>query len=294
MKSLMDQMCRRVLRHTDGIRSETAVPRLALGVLHGPSVPGPLLSGPGVCIILQGSKQMLIGGNVFRYGPASCFVSLIEMAAARFIFEPELGRPYVSAGLHFDPESFGSFIAEFPDKRMNEAAPALSVEACSRELLEAWDRHLALLDSPGDIPGLAAARERELLYRLLQSPHGSLLRQIARRDGKLAQIRRAIERMREHLDESTPITTLALIAGMSVPSFNRHFKAATSTSPLQYLKILRLQAARRLLATNVNAADAAYAVGYESPSQFNREYTRLFGLPPKKDAARSCGTFTVP
>lgn len=154
------------------------------------------------------------------------------------------------------------------------------------ELLEAWDHLLALLDNPADIPFLAAAREREVLYRLLQGAHGPILRQVGREDSQLSRVRRAIAWIRRNFDQPLRTEALAGVAGMSVSSFHRHFKAATAMSPLQYQKTLRLQAARRLLTTNTDAARAAYAVGYESASQFSREYARLFGAPPGRDAER--------
>ena len=185
-----------------------------------------------------------------------------------------------------DHAIFTALIADMPEAPPHKEVLGFSVETVSRDVLQAWDHLLALLDTPDDIPVLAASRERELLYRLLQSPHGPLLRQIGREEGRLAQVRRAIDWMRHHFDESFPVETVAGIAGMSVASFNRHFRTATSTSPLQYQKMLRLQAARRLLAADDNATRAAYAVGYESPSQFSREYARLFGRPPKQDASQ--------
>jgi AraC-like DNA-binding protein len=284
MKKLLEQMSQRVLARTNGILKETAVPRLAIGVLRQHGVPAVMSGGPGVCLVLQGAKQMIIGNKMLRYGAGSCFTSLIELPSTRCIFELEDGKPYVAASLSIDHAAVMALLAELPPSLPTEAVAGFSVAAASREALQAWDSYLALLDTPDDVPVLAALRERELLYRLLQSPHGLLLRQIARQDSRLARVRRAIDWMRDHYHEPMSVETLAETARMSVPSFNRHFKAATATSPLQYQKTLRLQAARRLLVANSEAAHTAYAVGYESASQFSREYARLFGLPPKQDA----------
>ncbi len=151
-------------------------------------------------------------------------------------------------------------------------------------------RLIRLLDQPADIPILAPLAERELLYRLLQGPQGPVLRQIALRDSHLSRIGRAIDWIRLHYDKSCRIEELAEIAGMSPSTFHRHFKAATAMSPLQYQKQVRLQEARHLLLVqSISAGGAAFAVGYESPSQFSREYTRQFGLPPARDAARLRG-----
>jgi len=133
---------------------------------------------------------------------------------------------------------------------------------------------------------LAPMIEREILYRLLQGPQGGALRQIAHADSRLGQVRRAIGWIRNHFDQPLRVEALATLAGMSTASFHRHFKAATAMSPLQFQKNIRLQEARRLLVTKQDAARVGYAVGYESASQFSREYARQFGLPPARDAVR--------
>lgn len=227
---------------------------------------------------------MLVGNKSLHYSAGACFASVIELPTTCCVFEMAGDKPYIGTGLALDYGLFSALVDDVPQGSSEPAAVGFNVGAVSRDVLEAWNQLLALLDRPNDIPVLAVARERELLYRLLQSAHGPLLRQIARDEGKLAQVRRAIAWMREHFHESFHIEAVANIAGMSVPSFNRHFRFATSTSPLQYQKTLRLQAARSLLAADNDATRAAYAVGYESPSQFSREYARLFGRSPKKDA----------
>lgn len=278
-------MSRRVLRHEKSGSLETAIPRLAAGAFRQPE-PAMMAVGAGVCLILQGAKQMMVNRNMLRYGAGSCFASLIDLPTTCCVFEMEGDQPYVGTGLTLDHGLFAALIADMPPAPPAREELGFIVKPVSREVLEAWDHLLALLDTPDDIPVLAAARERELMYRLLQSPHGPLLRQIARDEGRLAQIRRAIDWMRHHFDESFPIKAVADVAGMSEASFNRHFRAATSMSPLQYQKTLRLQAARRLLAADMDATRTAYAVGYESASQFSREYARLFGAPPLRDIRR--------
>jgi len=284
MKDLLQIMRSRVQRHTTGIMMKTAIPRVGIGIVADNSAPTSGSCGQGVCLVLQGAKQMLIGDQTLRYEAGSCFASLIELPTTRYVFEGDRKNSYIATSLTLDRDAFAALAADFPATSSKKASPAFSVSTASQQLLEAWDSYLSLLDAPDDIPILAASRERELMYRLLQSPHGPLLRQIGRKDGKLAQIRRAIEWMRGHFDEPLLIRNVADMSGMSVPSFNRHFREATSTSPLQYQKTLRLHAARRLLASETDATRAAFSVGYESVSQFNREYSRLFGRPPKKDA----------
>lgn len=286
MQDLLDRMCRRIVRHTDGMRLETPVPRVGIGVARQDSAPVPTLYEPMVCVVLQGAKQVLIGDRVLRYGAASCFIASLELPATGCVIEAARDEPYVVASLALDREALTGLLADLSPSPPARPTAGFGVAPVTVELLEAWDHLLALLDNPADIPFLAAAREREVLYRLLQGAHGAILRQVGREDSQLSRVRRAIAWIRRNFDQTLRTEALAEIAGMSVPSFHRHFKAATSMSPLQYQKTLRLQAARRLLTTNTDAARAAYAVGYESASQFSREYARLFGAPPSRDAER--------
>ena len=163
---------------------------------------------------------------------------------------------------------------------------AFAVETVTPELHDAWRRMLQFLDAPDEIAALAPLVEREILFRILRGPQGTVLRQAAGADSRLAQIRHAITHLRENFARPVRIEELVKIAGMSAATFYRHFRAATAMSPLQYQKALRLQEARRRLIADNDAAGAAYAVGYESTSQFSREYTRMFGTSPGRDAAK--------
>ena len=286
MQETLDRMCRRVRRHTDGILLRTPIPRVGLGVSAISSVPVRTVYEPMICMVLQGAKQVMIGDQSLRYDAASCFVASLELPVTGCVMEASADRPYVVACLSLDRDALASLLTVRPAAPSAQPLAGFGVAPVTLPLLEAWDQLLALLDAPDDIPFLAPAREREILYRLLQSGHGQMLSQIGREDSRLSQVRRAIDWIRRHFDQALPVATLAGIAGMSVPSFHRHFKEATAMSPLQYQKTLRLQAARRLLTTSTDAAKAAYAVGYESASQFSREYARFFGAPPSHDSAR--------
>lgn len=286
MEDLLDSMRTRVLRHADGIHFETAVPRVGLAVLHQQTMPSLIVYEPMICIVLQGAKQVLVGNQMLRYDSATCFAASIDVPATSCVIEAEEDKPYVSASLSIDREILKALLADIGPLASGEPAQGFGVVPMTRELLDAWDRLLALLDTPADIAFLAASRQREILYRLLQGGLGPMLRQMAREDSYLAQVRRSVEWIRRNYDRRLRTEALADIAGMSVPSFHRHFKAATAMSPLQYQKSIRLEAARRLLVTNADAGRAAYEVGYESASQFNREYARQFGVPPGRDAAR--------
>ena len=170
--------------------------------------------------------------------------------------------------------------------------PAFAVNPVTPDLLDAWLRLLRLLDTPQDIAALAPLYEREILYRLVQGPQGSIVRQIARADSRLSQVRRAVAMIRDRFDQRIRSESLAQEAGMSTASFHRHFRTATAMSPLQYQKSLRLQEARRLIVAGRDVAAAGYAVGYESASQFSREYARLFGLPPSRDVKERMPSIT--
>jgi transcriptional regulator GlxA family with amidase domain len=171
----------------------------------------------------------------------------------------------------------------------DERPTSYGVSLAAPELTDAWLRLARLLDRPQDIAVLAPMLEREILYRLLQGQQGAILRQIACNESRVSRVRRAIGWIREHFDEPLRVPHLADLSGMSPAAFHRHFKAVTAMSPLQFQKSLRLQHARQLLIAEPDAARAGYAVGYESASQFSREYARLFGAPPARDAQRLRG-----
>lgn len=295
MQETLDRMCRRVERHAGGFSvgeppSQTIVPRLRI---HAAYEAGGAISSryePMICLVLRGSKQVTIGNRILHYDAATCFVTSVEVAAIGCVIEASRERPYLVTSLALNREVLAELLSELPppSTASGESGPlaGFGVAPVTPEILDAWEQLLALLDSPADIAILAPTREREVLYRLLQSGHGPMLRQIGREDSRLSRTRRAIECIRRNFDQPLRTEALAEIAGMSVPSFHRHFKAATGMSPLQYQKSLRLQTARRLLTTSPDAARAAFAVGYESASQFSREYARQFGSPPARDAAR--------
>lgn len=285
-------MRQRVMRHARSPCSSTAIPRLTLSMLSEPRSGTSTVHAPVTCLVLQGTKHVSIGDAVLQYDSASCFVASLDLPATGRVLCASPDRPYLAVGLALDREVLAELIASLPPGSIDHAGPSrterpgFALGAVTADLLEAWAGLLALLDRPDDIPALAPAREREVLYRLLRGPLGGQLCQMAQEDGRLARIRRAMRWIREHYDETLPTARLADLAGMSVASFHRHFRAATAMSPLQYQKTLRLQAARRLLASGMAASRAAYSVGYASASQFSREYGRSFGLPPSRDAER--------
>jgi AraC-like DNA-binding protein len=272
-------------RHGGRGTVQAAIPSLAITLAHQTTERTIGVLQPRFCLVLQGAKEVTIGERRMRYDPNNYFIASLEVPASGCIMEASASHPYLGLSMALDPEALAALITDAP-ARTDAETSSFAVSPVTTQLLDPWVRLMALLDTPQDIPVLAPMIEREILYRLLQGPQGAVLRQIARSDSRLGQVRRAIAWIREHYDQPLRIETLAELAGMSAASFHRHFKAATAMSPLQYQKCLRLQQARRLLVANQDATRAGYAVGYESASQFSREYARLFGLPPARDAMR--------
>jgi AraC-like DNA-binding protein len=288
MQEQLNRMRVLAQRHAGGARRETIIPRVAVHVGGATTKLMPSLYEPLLCLVLQGAKQVMIGDRVLRYDPANYFVATVELPAAGRIVEATAAKPYIAVSMKLNRDCLASLISDMPAASEGQTA-GFAVSAVSPDLLDAWVRLLSLLDAPDDVPVLAPMHEREVLYRLLKGPQGGVLRQIARADSRLSQVRQAIVWIRSHFDETLRLELLAEQAGMSPASFHRHFKAATAMSPLQYQKVLRLQEARRLLILDADAARAGYSVGYESASQFSREYARMFGAPPGRDAERLRG-----
>ncbi|MBC3941109.1 AraC family transcriptional regulator [Sphingomonas albertensis] len=284
MQNLLERMRERVLCHFTESRMTTPIPRVSVAISRGTGDPESTMCGPGFCLVLQGTKRLAIGNRELEQDPGRSFASLVELPATRCLYETARREPYVAVGLTVDPVLLAELLTDLPPSPPMPEPSSFSVADEAPDLLEAWNQHLALLDAPGDIAALARPRERELLYRLLQSAHGGLLRQFVWEEGSLAQIRKAVDWLRSHFDQPVRVKTLAEVAAMSVPAFNRHFRLATATSPLQYQKALRLQAARQLLSKGNDVTRTAQAVGYESISQFSREYARRFERSPKQDA----------
>ncbi|WP_334163009.1 AraC family transcriptional regulator [Phenylobacterium sp.] len=283
----MDELRAIAARHLRGTRTETPVPRLALhsGCEATELQPG-LVAEPMLVLVLQGAKEALVGERLLRYSAGCYAIASVELAVCGRIALASRDRPYIGATLALDRDALAGLLPELPGGRSEPTPAGFGVSTATLELAEAWLRLLRLLDRPADVPVLAPLIEREILYWLLQGPQAAMLRQLAAAGSRLSQVRRAMSWIREHYREPLRIEALAGLSGMSPASFHRHFKAATGMSPLQFQKSLRLQHARRLLITDHDAARAGYAVGYESASQFSREYARLFGAPPARDAQR--------
>lgn len=277
-------------RHCTGGRTVTANPRLALLRASETTRPGPAFYQPTFFLAVQGRKRLVVGDRVVEYDSAKCLMVSIDLPVTAAICEASPEKPYLAVGLRLDRATIAAMMLEMPGQ-IDDGLASIAVGPVTEAILDPMVRLTRLLDRPDDIPVLAPLAEREILYRLLQGPQGPVLRQIALHDSRLSRIAKAIDWIRGHYQEPLRIGVLSEIAGMSPSSFHRHFKAATAMSPLQYQKQIRLQEARSLLlGQSASAGHVAFAVGYESASQFTREYARLFGAPPARDAARLRGS----
>jgi AraC-like DNA-binding protein len=271
--------------HAENRRTETGIPRVAMVQGQIPEHELAAIYDPMVNLILQGSKSMTIGDRTLQYDPASYFVMSIDLPAVGSIHSAETGEPYLAVSLTIDPTVVAAMLADAPPPEpAAEIKSGFSVASVTPAMLDAWVRMLRLMNTPADIPVLAPAYEREILYRVLQGPHGWMLRDIAVPDTALSRVRLAIQWIRNNFRDQLRVERLAEMAAMSVSAFHRHFKAATAMSPLQFQKQIRLLQARMLLIAGApTASSVAFDVGYESASQFGREYSRFFGLPPASD-----------
>lgn len=283
----LDELRAILLRHRRHAVPGMPIPRVGLMHADAPTTPTCASYEPIFCVVAQGAKRVMLGERVFEYGAGSYFVVSTDLPVIGGVCEASAAAPYLGIGLKLDRALLADALLDIPAGTAPAPAAGMAVGPVPDDLLEPVVRLARLLDRPADIAVLAPLIEREILYRLALGPQGATLRQITAADSKLARIARAIRWIAQNYAEALSVDALADLAGMSRSSFHRHFRAVTSMSPLQYQKRIRLQEARRLLfAAEADAMRVGFAVGYESPSQFSREYGRLFGAPPGRDAAR--------
>ena len=244
---------------------------------------------PSFCVIAQGSKEILLGGNSYRYDPSHYLIATVELPRVSQVLEASKEKPYLSFRLELDPGMVSSVMMEAGQPSLSGHADvsAMDVSPLDLNLLDAVVRLVRLVDSPGDAGVLMPLITREVVYWLLMGAQGARLRHLAVGGGYTPLIARAVERLREDIGQPLHIEDLAHELGISVSGLHHHFKAITTMSPLQFQKQLRLQEARRLmLSEDFDAASAAYQVGYHDAAHFNREYKSLFGIPPMRDVQR--------
>lgn len=287
LASTRAQLASLVKRFTDrdGFQS-TAIP--SLNFIRASNVSEPLHSiyTPSLCIIVQGAKTVILGKENYKYDTNSYLVASVRLPIIGQIIEATPDCPYLCIKLSFNSDQILDIIKEsnqFSTEK-SDFEKGLIVTNVTSTLLDAVLRLVNLLETPEEIPVLAPLFIREILYRVLQDEHGYILKQFAVIGNHALAISKAINVINNDYAKPLHIDELAKVINMSPSSLHHHFKKVTEMSPLQYQKQIRLQEARRLLLSEtLEAADAAYKVGYESPSQFSREYTRMFGLPPISD-----------
>ncbi|MCK9685523.1 AraC family transcriptional regulator [Scleromatobacter humisilvae] len=277
-----------IARHARPGAPETALAGVRVLVSGMPTKTAHGVSEPGVGIVAQGAKQTVVGDRVFEYGEGDFVISSVDLPISSRVTHATAALPYLACRMALNPAAIASLLLEAPGVDELVSVPCgMGVHKASADLLEAAVRLLRLLDSPRDAPVLRPLIEREILWRLLCGPQGGRVRQIGLADSRLAQVSHAIRHIRQHFAESLSVDGLAGLATMSVSSFHRHFRAVTAMTPIQFQKQIRLQEARsRLLADAGDVAAVGFAVGYDSASQFSREYSRMFGAPPGRDVAR--------
>ncbi|GAA4179002.1 AraC family transcriptional regulator [Gryllotalpicola koreensis] len=249
------------------------------------------ISRANLALVLGGAKRSSLGERVYDYRAGQFLIVTVDLPLSSQIVEASVGHPFVALGMPLQPELISSLLLEAqgtdPRVRAEAELPGLAVSDADDELLGAIERLLRLADRPLDYRVLAAGIKREIHWRLLTGPQGALVRQFGLPDSRLSLVGKAVAWLRANLDAPLRADELAALVGLSVSSLNRYFRAVTSMSPLQYQKTLRLQQARlSLLAVPGDVARVGHAVGYQSLSQFSREYKRMFGAPPSEDATR--------
>jgi AraC-like DNA-binding protein len=284
-----EELVERIAR---AIRADgTAQPLEGLHLSRGsvPLRPVHSVVGPSLCVVAQGSKEFLLGESRYRYDPFHYLLVTVDLPTVGQVLEASKERPYLGLRLELDPALVGSVMLEAGHTSPPGPADAraIAVSPMDEHLLDAVVRLVRLLDAPAEARVLMPLIMREIVYRLLVGEQGGRLRHLALLGGYTTRIARAVERLRRDFDQPLRIERLARELGMSVSGLHHHFKAVTALSPLQFQKRLRLQEARRLLlGEDLDAASAAYRVGYRDASHFNREYKSLFGVPPMRDVHR--------
>ncbi|MDQ0862286.1 AraC family transcriptional regulator [Bacillus sp. V2I10] len=244
---------------------------------------------PSFCIILQGEKEVLLGEERFLYGPGNYIVASVDLPVTGQVIKASAESPYLALKIEFTPSQVLEVLNEtdIQFEQGKNTKRAMFVSEVEPSLLDAVLRLASLVENQKHIPVLAPLFKKEIIYWILQGPHGEALEQMALEGSNASRIREVIDHIINNYEKPFQIEGLAEIANMSVSSLHRHFKEVTAMSPIQFQKQLRLQEARRLLlAESTVVADVAFRVGYESQSQFSREYSRMFGFPPRVDINR--------
>lgn len=287
MEVALKALAKSIARCTEyGELHTTPIPALSLFRRDQPTEPFSGMYEPSVCLVAQGAKRVLLGDDTYVYDPHNYLITSVHLPTIVEILEASPEKPYLGLRLKLDLREVSQLMVDsnLPQPRAQQSSRGMATGEVTLPLLNAFLRLIELLADEKDIPILAPVIEREIIYRLLVGDQGARLRQIASAGSQSQQIARAIDWLKSNYAQPLHIEELAEQARMSSSTFHHHFRSMTALSPLQFQKQLRLNEARRLMLTErLDAATAAFNVGYESPSQFSREYNRLFGAPPLRD-----------
>jgi AraC-like DNA-binding protein len=283
----IDALGRSIARCTeDGELHTTGVSGLSLFRRDEPTEPITGMYEPSICVAVQGVKRVVLGEDTYVYDAYHYLITSVHLPTIVQIIEASPEKPYLGLRLKFDLREVSQLMVDsnLPQPRVQQSSRGMATGEVTPQLVNAFIRLIDLLNDEKDIPILAPVIQREIIYRLLVGDQGERLRQIATAGSQSQQIARAIGWLKNNYSLSISMDDLASQANMSTSTFHHHFRSLTALSPLQFQKQLRLQEARRLMLTErMDAANAAFQVGYESPSQFSREYNRMFGAPPLRD-----------
>jgi AraC-like DNA-binding protein len=287
MGTALEALGKSIARWTDrGDQLVTAIPGLSLFQRDEPTQPESRMYEPRICLIAQGAKRVLLGDDTYVYDERHFLITSVNLPTVVQIIKASPEKPCLGLILKLDQREISQLMVDsnLPLSRPQQSSRGMATGEVTLPLLTAFQRLVDLLAEPKDIPILAPIIQREIFYRLLVGDQGARLRQIASAGSQSQQIARAIDWLKDNFTRPLRIDDLATQVNMSTSTFHHHFRTLTAMSPLQYQKWLRLNEARRLmLIENQDAATVAFQVGYESPSQFSREYSRLFGEPPLRD-----------
>ncbi|HEU4424048.1 MAG TPA: AraC family transcriptional regulator [Pilimelia sp.] len=290
----LDQLRGLLARHARPDQS-TAIDDVLISKVEQSSPPSPSMSGTVLALIAQGAKRIALGDRVYEYHAGQYLIASVDLPITGHFTEASPERPALGVGLILRPATVAELLLQAAPGDLPPAgggAPSgMAVSDAPEQLVDAVVRLLCLLDQPRDIAVLAPLIKREILWRLITGEQGAVVRQLGLADSSLAHIARAVRWIRDHYTRSFRVDDLARLSGMSVSAFYRNFQAVTAMSPIQFQKQIRLQEARLLLATSPkDVTGVSRRVGYDSPSQFSREYRRQFGAPPSQDTARLRGS----
>lgn len=289
MENCRDELVERMTRAVPADEIREVFPGISLARSSKVTERLHTLFKPAFCIIAQGSKQVLLGDELFRYDSGNYLISTVDLPIVSHVAEASEEKPYLSFKINLDPSIVASVMMEsgIEFKKTGANIKAMDVSPMDTDLLDAVVRLSRLLDTPGEMRILAPLIIREIVYRLLKGNQGVRLGHLIASAGDTRRISKAIGHLRENIAQPLRIEEIARELGMSVSGFHHHFKSVTAMSPLQFQKQIRLQEARRLmLGEDFDAASAGFRVGYDDPSYFSRDYKKLFGAPPQRDIAQ--------